>query len=80
MLAVPSRPKALGFTLPEGICSCASSSLPFQGWDYGFVFINGHNLGRYWNIGPQETLYLPGAWLQPGDNEVRGPHPHLYGS
>uniref|UniRef100_I3MF98 Beta-galactosidase n=1 Tax=Ictidomys tridecemlineatus TaxID=43179 RepID=I3MF98_ICTTR len=43
---------------------------PFQGWVSGFVFINGHNLGRYWNIGPQETLYLPGVWLHPGDNEI----------
>ncbi|KAJ8788280.1 hypothetical protein J1605_022574 [Eschrichtius robustus] len=57
--------------------------LTFPGWDYGFVFINGRNLGRYWNIGPQETLYLPGAWLQPGDNEIvvfekkkRGPYIH----
>ncbi|KAM5222666.1 beta-galactosidase-1-like protein 3 [Hipposideros larvatus] len=39
-------------------------------WNYGFVFINGHNLGRYWYIGPQETLYLPGAWLHPEDNEI----------
>ncbi|XP_007104128.2 beta-galactosidase-1-like protein 3 [Physeter macrocephalus] len=44
--------------------------LTLPGWDYGFVFINGRNLGRYWNIGPQETLYLPGAWLQPEDNEI----------
>ncbi|KAB0403598.1 hypothetical protein E2I00_007049, partial [Balaenoptera physalus] len=57
--------------------------LTLPGWDYGFVFINGRNLGRYWNIGPQETLYLPGAWLQPGDNEIivfekkkRGPYIH----
>lgn len=35
------------------------------------MFVNGHNLGRYWKIGPQETLYLPGPWLQKGNNEVR---------
>ena len=34
------------------------------------MFINGQNLGRYWNIGPQETLYLPGAWLDAGLNKV----------
>uniref|UniRef100_A0A8C9Q168 Galactosidase beta 1 like 3 n=1 Tax=Spermophilus dauricus TaxID=99837 RepID=A0A8C9Q168_SPEDA len=44
--------------------------LRLPGWVSGFVFINGHNLGRYWNIGPQETLYLPGVWLHPGDNEI----------
>lgn len=42
----------------------------FQGWTKGVVFINGQNLGRYWNLGPQETLYLPGPWLKPGLNEV----------
>lgn len=36
------------------------------------MFVNGHNLGRYWKIGPQETLYLPGPWLWKGSNEVRG--------
>uniref|UniRef100_F7C9Q6 Beta-galactosidase n=1 Tax=Macaca mulatta TaxID=9544 RepID=F7C9Q6_MACMU len=44
--------------------------LSLLNWNYGFVFINGRNLGRYWNIGPQQTLYLPGAWLRPEDNEV----------
>lgn len=42
----------------------------FQGWTKGVVFINGQNLGRYWNVGPQETLYVPGPWLKPGLNEV----------
>lgn len=41
-----------------------------KGWEKGVVFINGQNLGRYWNIGPQETLYLPGAWLDQGINQV----------
>ncbi|KAI4564661.1 hypothetical protein MJT46_010459 [Ovis ammon polii x Ovis aries] len=43
---------------------------PITGWNHGCVFINGRNLGRYWNIGPQEALYLPGSWLQPGANEI----------
>ena len=30
----------------------------------GIVFINGHNLGRYWQVGPQQTLYVPGCWLK----------------
>lgn len=34
------------------------------------AFVNGQNLGRYWDIGPQETLYLPGAWLDQGINQV----------
>lgn len=44
--------------------------LCLKGWEKGVVFINGQNLGRYWNIGPQETLYLPGAWLDQGLNQV----------
>nr|XP_045369230.1 beta-galactosidase-1-like protein 2 isoform X3 [Camelus bactrianus] len=44
--------------------------IKMQDWTKGVIFINGQNLGRYWNIGPQETLYLPGPWLQPGANEI----------
>jgi beta-galactosidase len=36
----------------------------------GFVWVNGHNLGRTWGIGPQQSLYLPAPWLQKGANEV----------
>ena len=36
----------------------------------GQVYVNGYPLGRFWNIGPQQTLYLPGCWLKRGLNEV----------
>lgn len=36
----------------------------------GVAFINGFCLGRYWNIGPQQALYVPGPVLRPGRNEV----------
>jgi len=36
----------------------------------GLIFINGHNLGRYWNIGPQQRLYCPASWLNEGENEI----------
>ena len=36
----------------------------------GFVVVNGHNLGRYWNIGPQQRLYCPASWLKKGKNEI----------
>ena len=32
--------------------------------------MNGHALGRFWKIGPQKTLYVPGPWLKKGANEV----------
>lgn len=44
--------------------------LDMRPWGKGFAWINGHNLGRYWNIGPQQTMYVPGPWLKPGDNEI----------
>lgn len=44
--------------------------LDMRGWGKGVVWVNGHNLGRYWAIGPQQTLYLPGCWLKVGRNEI----------
>ena len=44
--------------------------LDTRGWGKGVVFINGHNLGRYWHIGPQHALYCPASWLKKGKNEV----------
>ncbi len=44
--------------------------LDMEKWGKGIVFVNGHNLGRYWKVGPQQTLYLPGCWLKEGENEV----------
>ena len=36
----------------------------------GIVYVNGHNLGRYWNIGPQQRLFCPATWLKKGENEI----------
>jgi len=36
----------------------------------GIVYINGHNLGRYWNVGPQQRLYCPASWLKKGKNKI----------
>ncbi|MYM39405.1 glycoside hydrolase family 35 protein [Duganella qianjiadongensis] len=44
--------------------------LDTRGWGKGQVWVNGHHLGRYWQIGPQQTLYLPASWLKAGANEV----------
>jgi beta-galactosidase len=44
--------------------------LDLRSWGKGFAWVNGHNLGRFWNIGPQQTMYLPGPWLRKGDNEI----------
>lgn len=39
-------------------------------WGKGMVWVNGHALGRFWEIGPQQTLFLPGCWLRKGKNEI----------
>jgi beta-galactosidase len=39
-------------------------------WKKGMVYVNGHNIGRFWEIGPQQTLYMPGCWLREGENEI----------
>ncbi len=36
----------------------------------GALWINGHAIGRFWNVGPQQTLYVPGPWLIKGVNEI----------
>ena len=44
--------------------------LDFAGWGKGVAFVNGFNLGRFWEVGPQKRLYIPGALLKPGKNEI----------
>jgi len=39
-------------------------------WQKGYLFVNGINLGRYWNKGPQQKVFLPGVWLKKGVNDV----------
>jgi hypothetical protein len=45
--------------------------LELPGWIRGVVYVNGHNLGRYWIVGPQQQLYVPGVWLKKRHNVVR---------
>jgi beta-galactosidase len=45
--------------------------LDMRHWGKGIVWVNGHNLGKYWNIGPQQTLFLPGCWLRKGRNDIQ---------
>lgn len=54
------------FTLKE----TADTYLDMQKWGKGMVWINGKNLGKYWEVGPQQTLYLPAEWLKKGKNEI----------
>ena len=44
--------------------------LELEGWGKGCVFLNGFNLGRFWEIGPQKRLYIPAPLLKAGKNEI----------
>ncbi|HLN21953.1 MAG TPA: beta-galactosidase [Bacteroidales bacterium] len=44
--------------------------IDFSNFSKGIVWVNGHNIGRYWNIGPQTRLFCPASWLRDGLNEV----------
>ncbi len=44
--------------------------LKLDNFTKGFVLINGFNIGRYWEIGPQQTLYVPASLLKEGENEI----------
>ena len=44
--------------------------LDMSTWGKGMVWVNGHSLGRFWEIGPQQTLFMPGCWLNKGENEI----------
>jgi hypothetical protein len=44
--------------------------LDMSDWGKGCVWVNGHSIGRFWHVGPQQTLYVPAAWLRTGRNEV----------
>jgi beta-galactosidase len=44
--------------------------LDMRKWGKGSVWVNGLHVGRYWYIGPQQTLYVPAPWLRKGKNEI----------
>ena len=50
--------------------SVGDTYLDMKGRTKGLVWINGHNLGRFWNAGPQFRLFVPASWLVKGKNEI----------
>ena len=52
------------------ISKVGDTFMNMEAFGKGQVYVNGHALGRFWQIGPQQTLYLPGCWLKKGKNEV----------
>ncbi len=52
------------------LANLGDTYIDMTNWQKGVVWVNGHNLGRYWNIGPQFQLYCPAPWLKKGTNEI----------
>lgn len=48
----------------------ADTFFDISGYTKGMVWINGHNLGRFWNSGPQRRFYCPASWIKTGMNEI----------
>eukprot|EP00742_Colponemidia_sp_Colp-10_P009551 GILJ01010427.1.p1 GENE.GILJ01010427.1~~GILJ01010427.1.p1 ORF type:complete len:645 (-),score=55.68 GILJ01010427.1:621-2555(-) len=64
-----------GPKLYRGILSIDSEPtdtfISMEGWTKGVVFVNSHNIGRYWEtVGPQHTLYIPADFLKQGPNSI----------
>ena len=67
---VRSREQGAFYRAEVQLDQCVDTFLDMRGWQKGYVWVNGHLLGRYWNIGPQERLYCPGEFLKQGTNTV----------
>lgn len=66
--ATPSGPAFWHGTL--AVAQVAGTFLDMRGWHKGNVWINGHHIGRFWDIGPQKSLYVPASWLHQGSNDI----------
>jgi len=65
-----TEPNAPVFLRGKFVAKAQDCFLHLEGLNKGIAWVNGKNLGRYWKIGPQKSLYIPGAWLNDGENEV----------
>ena len=50
--------------------SIGDTFIDMSSWTKGAVWVNGKSIGKFWNIGPQQTLYVPAPWLKEGENEI----------
>lgn len=69
VVSTPSR-AGIFFKATIRLDRLGDSYIDMARWTKGYLWINGHLLGRYWNLGPQQRLYCPASWLRDGDNEL----------
>jgi beta-galactosidase len=65
----PGRP-GIFFRTTFTLAQTGDTYVDVSGWTKGLIWVNGHNLGRYWQVGPQQRLYCPASWLVAGQNEL----------
>jgi beta-galactosidase len=58
------------FRVPMHVPETADTYLNTRDIQKGMVWIDGRPLGRAWSIGPQYSLFTPGAWLRKGENVI----------
>jgi beta-galactosidase len=68
--APPDQPGPAFHRARFDLAAVGDTFLDLRGWRKGAVWVNGKNLGRFWHVGPQQTLYCPGVWLRRGENEI----------
>ena len=58
------QPTLLKAQLSLNSSQIGDTYLDMSQYSKGYVWVNGHNLGRYWSVGPQQRLFCPGVWLE----------------
>lgn len=66
----PARRPGVFFRASVTRAAALDCYVDMSAWDKGYAWVNGHLLGRYWHIGPQQRLYCPAPWWKPGANEI----------
>jgi hypothetical protein len=62
-----------GFELPQqGPGATAPWHLHLEANGNGFIYVNGHCIGRYWQVGPQHDFFIPDCWLNFGSGKANG--------
>ncbi len=69
-LHLGSQVQSACFKATVQLSEVADTFLDMSVWGKGYVWVNGHLLGRYWSLGPQQRLYCPAEWLRTGKNDI----------
>ncbi|CAL5869383.1 uncharacterized protein PFLUO_LOCUS3612 [Penicillium psychrofluorescens] len=68
---ISSSSSPIFYTGTFDLSTVSDTWLELPGWTKGVIWVNGNNLGRYWTIGPQQSYYLPGVWMQKKHNVIQ---------